>query len=45
MHGHHAIPARLNDGDLYVGVRGGHGRGSLGEECDGCCAVDEGSLI
>jgi hypothetical protein len=23
MRGHHAIPARLDDGDLYIGLRGG----------------------
>jgi hypothetical protein len=31
--------------NLYIGVRGGRGRGFLGEECDGCFGVDEGSLI
>jgi hypothetical protein len=32
MHGHHAIPARLDDGDLYVGLHGGRCRSLLGEE-------------
>ncbi len=45
MRGHHAIPARLDDKDLYVGIRGGCGQGFLGEERDGCCGVDEGGLI
>ncbi len=32
MRGCHAIPTRLDDGDLYVGLRGGHCWGFLGEE-------------
>ncbi len=33
MCGHHAISARLDDGDLYLlGLRGGRCQGLLGEE-------------
>jgi hypothetical protein len=32
MHGHHVIPAKLDDKDLYVGLRGGRCWGLLGEE-------------
>jgi hypothetical protein len=45
MLGHHAISTKLDDRDLYVRVRGGCGRGFLGEECDGHCGVNEGGLI
>ncbi len=45
MHGRHAIPARLDDRDLYIGIRGGCGRGFLSVEHDVCRGVDEGSLI
>jgi hypothetical protein len=45
MRGCHAIPARLDDGNLYIRAREGCGQGFLSEECDGCCGVDEGGLI
>ncbi len=45
MHGCHAIPARLDARDLYVGIRGGCGQGFLGVEHDGRCGVDEVGLI
>jgi hypothetical protein len=45
MHGCHAIPPRLDDGDLYIGIRGGCGQGFLSEEHDRCCGVNEGGLI
>jgi hypothetical protein len=45
MCGHHAIPAGLDDGDLYIGVKGGCGWGLLGEKHNGCCSVNEGVMI
>jgi hypothetical protein len=45
VRGRHAISARLDDGDLYVGLGGGCRRSLLCEEGDGCSSVDEGGMI
>jgi hypothetical protein len=45
MSSHHTIPARLDDGDLYVGVWAGCNWGFLGKERDVCHDVDEGGVI
>ncbi len=45
MRGCHAILARLDDGDMYIGIRDGRGRVFLGDEHDGLCCVNEGGLI
>ncbi len=45
MSGYHAISARLDDGDLYVGLCGNHQRSLLCEEGDGRSGVDEGGTF
>ena len=45
MHGCHAISARLDNGDLYIGLCDGRRRSLLHEEGDGHSGVDEGGMI